>query len=1360
MRSDPIEEAFHSNDPTYVGAVVEALRQHAASLSPGDPQCVVLLSNLAALMHRLSDLTNRTDVLQETIRIQRWLVARDSSGIDVANRVNLGRSLTTWHEMTGDPAFLNEAVRVLREAAERAADRDGAQTALSNLGSALTSRYLATDETADIRDAVEAFRRVMLATADGHPMLPVRLLGFADALRHWFEATREGRLLPEAIAVHRRLDATISERHHDRARIKSNLASLLSAKAGLDSDVELCKEAVERGREVVELTPDDSPMRALRLSNVAGALATLGELSSDGTFLAEATDLLREVTESAPDGSELHCSSLIALGRCLAKTASLGPGDAELGEAIAVLRRAVDLTGEGGPLRPAALAELAAALRQGKHSTAAMEVYSEAADVASVDERRAGLLTGQAASLLAMYKTSQDVRTLDEAIAVCRRALRIAPADVQLQANLASALIKRPSQHEADIAEAGALSAEVVRHTPTDHERYLLRLSFLGRVLVPWVAFPDSGLERPKAIAVFRRAMEVLPAEQLRELVSLPFLDKAYLAAFQAYGDRRLLAEAIHIGRALVSRALPDDLTLPTDLSNLATSLTHYAVLTEDTSSLAESATLYERALVLLPPDSENRPMLQTNLVGLLTRLLQHGGDPSRLDDAVDSLRDTLATVPADHPDRREWLVNLAAALSERASLHREALAAMDSEIIFLRRALSRPRVSGPEPSEPREALAAATAARDASRQQWSASLAQAIEIHHQICRESPGTGTGHWINFGNLATAYWDKYTLAGDRSALDEAILLFRRSLDGLGNTHPYRAGILINLGRALRDAADAYDTRETLADSVAVYREAASITAAPARIRADAAAWWGYGAQRLGDLRGAQEGLALAVSLLDEVAWRGLSRSDQERVLTDYGTLAADAAAVAIELGDPERAVELLEQGRGVLLAQGLELRTDYDRLHARSPELAIELARIQDELDLAAHTAFTTGAEPREDVRETLTRRREQLLPEVRALEGFHDFLRAPTFADLQEASGHGPVIVINVSQFRCDALVITTDGLHHRPLPGLSQESADDVAGMLLSTLELDRQLTGSGDDPVEAILKKVVYKTLDWIHERITDPILSDLGLGALLDSSTWPRVWWCPTGKLAFLPLHAAGYVPGEQTASTAVLDRVVSSYTPTVRALLYARRPPGDGHSTEVQPLIVALPETPGQPGLPAAMAELRNLQSRYPTATALTGAKATATSVVTELQNHAWVHFACHASQDARRASAGQLHLYDGALTAGQIGRLRIAHGEFAFLAACQTSQASTHLTDESLTLASAMLLAGYRRVVGTLWSIPDSLLPYVSRRVYSALEHDGVADAANAATALHSAVRALRDRHPHSPLHWAPYVHVGP
>jgi hypothetical protein len=40
--------------------------------------------------------------------------------------------------------------------------------------------------------------------------------------------------------------------------------------------------------------------------------------------------------------------------------------------------------------------------------------------------------------------------------------------------------------------------------------------------------------------------------------------------------------------------------------------------------------------------------------------------------------------------------------------------------------------------------------------------------------------------------------------------------------------------------------------------------------------------------------------------------------------------------------------------------------------------------------------------------------------------------------------------------------------------------------------------------------------------------------------------MWWVPTGNLSYLPLHAAG------RDDECVLDRVVSSYTPTVRSLL----------------------------------------------------------------------------------------------------------------------------------------------------------------------------------------------------------------
>ena len=38
------------------------------------------------------------------------------------------------------------------------------------------------------------------------------------------------------------------------------------------------------------------------------------------------------------------------------------------------------------------------------------------------------------------------------------------------------------------------------------------------------------------------------------------------------------------------------------------------------------------------------------------------------------------------------------------------------------------------------------------------------------------------------------------------------------------------------------------------------------------------------------------ALALELLDEAAWRGMHRRDQERLLADYGRLPSDAAAMA--------------------------------------------------------------------------------------------------------------------------------------------------------------------------------------------------------------------------------------------------------------------------------------------------------------------------------------------------------------------------------------------------------------------------------------------------------------------------------
>ena len=76
---------------------------------------------------------------------------------------------------------------------------------------------------------------------------------------------------------------------------------------------------------------------------------------------------------------------------------------------------------------------------------------------------------------------------------------------------------------------------------------------------------------------------------------------------------------------------------------------------------------------------------------------------------------------------------------------------------------------------------------------------------------------------------------------------------------------------------------------------------------------------------------------------------------------------------------------------------------------------------------------------------------------------------------------------------------------------------------------------------------------LEWLWDTIAMPFLDLLGFSKP-PTDTWPRVWWIPTGPLAQLPIHAAGY--HTNGSSDTVLDRVISSYSSSVRALVISRQ------------------------------------------------------------------------------------------------------------------------------------------------------------------------------------------------------------
>ena len=77
-------------------------------------------------------------------------------------------------------------------------------------------------------------------------------------------------------------------------------------------------------------------------------------------------------------------------------------------------------------------------------------------------------------------------------------------------------------------------------------------------------------------------------------------------------------------------------------------------------------------------------------------------------------------------------------------------------------------------------------------------------------------------------------------------------------------------------------------------------------------------------------------------------------------------------------------------------------------------------------------------------------------------------------------------------------------------------------------------------DPGRAFLDRekdrhAILDVLDWLWDVIAEPVLTALGhTSAPETGSPWPRVWWCPTGPLTVLPIHAAGHHPRLRTAAS----------------------------------------------------------------------------------------------------------------------------------------------------------------------------------------------------------------------------------
>ena len=569
------------------------------------------------------------------------------------------------------------------------------------------------------------------------------------------------------------------------------------------------------------------------------------------------------------------------------------------------------------------------------------------------------------------------------------------------------------------------------------------------------------------------------------------------------------------------------------------------------------------------------------------------------------------------------------------------------------------------------------------------------------------------------LALVRWHEHS--ADHTVLSEASAQMAQAIrltrDGTPDHAMYRA----NLALVLLSRHEATGRRRYRRAALDHYRAVAATTVCPPDIRQDAARNQGYlalGTRRTGEGAAA---LDLAVRLQAEVAPERLDRADVQRLLSDARGLVTDAAAMAIVCGRDTRAACLLELGRGVLLRRTIGLRTDTGRVRRHAPDLAAEFDRVRDRVDTAGLMSVAQQAQAVADLHDVVRR--------IRAVESLRGFLRPPRVADLTKTASHGPVVMVNVSSLRCDALVLLRAGVARIPLPAL------DVVDVV------DHVRRVHDDEVTEAELAE----TLDWLWGVLVKPVLDRLAPVLTAED----RLWWVPTGALALLPVHAATSASTGESA----LDRIVSSYTPTVSALRHVRRPERS-RGTNGKPVVLHATYPEGTRPLPRARKEADWVARHLATDDLDVTARST-TAVLETLSTASGAHLALHAVADLNDPAAGGVALPGGLLTVADVAATRLADPGLCYLSACETSLTSMVFADEAIHLTAAFLLAGFRSVVGTFWPVRDAVAWHGTRSFYAALA-EAPSDTAGA---VHRSTLHLRNRYPATPSVWAALHHMG-
>ncbi|QRV96039.1 CHAT domain protein [Ceratobasidium sp. AG-Ba] len=454
---------------------------------------------------------------------------------------------------------------------------------------------------------------------------------------------------------------------------------------------------------------------------------------------------------------------------------------------------------------------------------------------------------------------------------------------------------------------------------------------------------------------------------------------------------------------------------------------------------------------------------------------------------------------------------------------------------------------------------------------------------------------------------------------------------------------------------------------------------------------------------------EAFANGMALVDQVAWLGSPLDLRyQQIAKDVQCMTTDAVAAAISFQRMDLAIEWLEAGRTVIWNQLSQLRSPLADVSNVKPELAMRYQEVCQEYEAIASRHATKSFEhligsSTSEISQRLRRvaiDRERIINEIRSTDGLQMFLSPMSFLSFVSSPRLGDIVVINMHRSRCDAIVLPLNAMSpvHVPLPAFSYDKAIYARNLLLESSSATDITEHAERHPVFHRVKRMgqLSLVLQSLWTGIVSPLLNRLGYLDKPDQKSLPRLIWCTTGPLTTLPTHAAGCY--RNYSSDRIYNYAISSYTPNLSALIRPERSPSNFRGI----IAIGHAYATGSSPLPGTTAEINSIEAstKWAKFTRLEGRNATVESTLRGMEDHSWVHLACHATQNLLDPNASAFQLHDGDLTLASITQKSLPYADFAFLSACETAKGDPRLPDEVVHLAAGMIMAGYSSVVGTM------------------------------------------------------------